>query len=98
MGRKAGGKNFGNMTVETVAQIQATKDERAALPQIFTCIQKDFISIQDMMDFSGLSYETCSKIIREIKAVSDTFHIAGCIHRADYYMFLSKRWKIQEEI
>lgn len=92
MGRKAGGKNFGNFTEAPQTSIEVTEVEQNALPNIFTSIKKDFISIQDIMETSGLSYDTCSKIIREIKSVSDVFKIAGCVHRTDYFMFISRRF------
>ena len=96
MGRKQGGKNFGNFTEEQPIATIVTEQEKEQLPQIFTCIQKDFIGVKDLMDVSGLSYETCAKIIREVKAVSDTFRISGYIHRSDYFMFLSRRFEIIE--
>lgn len=100
MGRKAGGKNFGNFieasTATTVEQeISAgivNPEEKKTLSEIFTCIHKDFISIKDFMEFSGLSYTACAEIIREIKAVSDTFKISGYIHRTDYYAYLSRKF------
>lgn len=92
MGRKAGGRNFGNFTEEPQETIAITETERRELPDIFTSIPKDFISIQDLIETSGLSYDTCARIIREIKSVSDVFRIAGCVHRADYFMYLSRRF------
>ncbi len=96
MGRKAGGKNFGNFT-EVQTSIEITEAEREQLPKIFTSFDKDFISVQDLMDTSGLSYNTCTKIIREIRSVSDVFGIAGCVHRTDYYLYLSRRFKAKAE-
>lgn len=92
MGRKAGGRNFGNFTEEPQETIAITETERRELPDIFTSISKDFISIQDLIETSGLSYDTCARIIREIKSVSDVFRIAGCVHRTDYFMYLSRRF------
>ena len=93
MGRKAGGKNFANFTEQPPQiAIDITETERRDLASVFTSIPKDFISIHDLMDTSGLSYDTCAKIVREIKGVSDVFGIAGCVHRTDYYLFLSRRF------
>lgn len=92
MGRKSGGKNLGNFTEEK-SVIQMTALESESLPEIFTCIEKDFISISDLMKDSGLSYDACAKIIREIKAVSDIFHISGYVHRTDYFVYLSRRFE-----
>lgn len=98
MGRKAGGKNFGNFT-EDITSIELTETERVQLPKVFTSFNKDFISVQDLIDSSGLSYNTCAKIVREIKSVSDIFNIAGYVHRTDYYLYLSRRFatKINQE-
>lgn len=100
MGRKAGGKNFGNFDTEpkmtatekAIATGEISAEDKARLPEIFTCIKKDFICIEDLMTDSGLGYDTCAKIIREIKAVSDTFRISGCVHRTDYYAYLSRKF------
>lgn len=100
MGRKAGGKNFGNfeeepkqtVTEKAIAAGVISTEDKARLPEIFTCIKKDFIGVKDFMDISGLGYDTCAKIIREIKAVSDTFKISGYIHRTDYYAYLSRKF------
>lgn len=93
MGRKAGGKNFGNFTEEPEKEIEVTGAEESALTQIFTCINKDFISVQDLINSSGLSYDTCARIIREVKSISDTFRISGCIHRTDYFLYLARNFK-----
>lgn len=100
MGRKAGGKNFGNFlevskttTVEQeISEGLVNLEEKKMLAEIFTCIHKDFISIKDFMEYSGLSYNVCAEIVREIKAVSDTFKVSGCIHRIDYYAYLSRKF------
>lgn len=94
MGRKAGGRNFGNFTEEPQETIVITETEQSELPDSFTTIPKDFISIQDLIVNSGLSYDTCARIIREIKNVCDSFHIAGYVHRSDYAMYLSLRRKM----
>ncbi len=91
MGRNAGGKNFGNFVEADKQPIIVSVGERNCLPDIFTSIAKDFISIQDLIEASGLSYDMCAKIVREIKAVSDIFHISGYVHRADYFLYLSRR-------
>lgn len=96
MGRKAGGKNFGNFTEDPQKAIEVSDSEVKVLPEIFTSMGKDFITIRDIMETSGLSYDTCAKIIREIKSVSDVFKISGCVHRTDYYLFLSRRFIVQQ--
>ncbi len=96
MGRKAGGKNGSNLVVEEKTPILITVDERNSLPDIFTSIKKDFISIKDLESASGLSYDVCAKIVREIKAVSDIFHISGYVHRTDYFVYLSRRFALAQ--
>lgn len=97
MGRKAGGKNYGNMNTEVQQPIVIPEEEKNALPDIFTCFTKDFITVSDLVESSGLSYDTCSKIIREIKGISDVFGISGCVHRTDYFMYLSFRFAVLKE-
>jgi hypothetical protein len=101
MGRKAGGKNFGNFTSEEATTkkekvkrnyIEVSKYEKEAITTIFTGIKKDFIGVQDLIDASGLSYDTCVRLIREIKAVSDVFGISGYIHRTDYFIYLTRKF------
>lgn len=98
MGRKAGGKNFGNIVDEPEKVVEVTQFEKSALMEIFTCIQKDFITIKDLEESSGLSYDTCAKIMRGIKSISDTFRISGCVHRTDYFMYLSRKFAIAQPI
>lgn len=92
MGRKKGGKNCGNFTNEVKQPIPITSNELTSLPEVFTSIEKDFISIQDIQTTSGLSYDKAAQIIREIKSVSDIFSISGYIHRTDYFLYLSRRF------
>ena len=94
MGRKAGGKNGENLGTPEKEPTLITADERNSLPDIFTSINKDFISIQDIKSASGLSYDACAKIVREIKAVSDIFNISGYVHRTDYFVYLSRKFAI----
>lgn len=96
MGRKAGSKNGSNLVIEEEPTL-ITVDERNSLPDIFTSIEKDLISINDFMTAFGLSYNACAKIVREIKSVSDVFHIAGCVHRTDYFLYLSRQFATQSE-
>ena len=96
MGRKAGGKNFGNYLNTQALPIEVTEEEKDSLADIFTCIPKDFIGVQDMINSSGLSYETCIKIIREIKSVSDIFNISGYVHRTDDFLYIPRKFKISE--
>lgn len=107
-GRKAGGRNFNNVAAadnrfeQFIPQNEADKtaevqeEHETILPEIFTTMNKDFISINDLMEASGLSYNTCSKIVRQIKAISDTFQISGTIHRTDYYAYIKFRLNRQE--
>ena len=90
MGRKAGGKNGQNLYVEHKRSVEVSEVEQKAISEIFTCINKDFISVQDFQEYSGLSYETCTRIIRQIKSVSDVFNISGYVHRTDYYLYLAR--------
>lgn len=96
MGRKAGGKNGGNFVEEEKQPVLISVSERNSLPDIFTSIEKDFISIQDIINASGLSYDVCAKIVREVKAVSDIFHISGYVHRTDYFVYLSRRFTCEQ--
>ena len=92
MGRPKGSKNAGNTEKIFTEPIAVTEDEKSDLSKVFTSIQKDFIGINDLMNASGLSYDMCAKIVREIKAVSDAFGISGYVHRMDYYIFVSRRF------
>lgn len=98
MGRKAGGKNFGHLSEEARQPIAIPEAEKEQLPNIFTNFKKDFISVTDLMEDSGLSYDTCAKIIREIKEVSDVFGVSGYVHRTDYFMYLSFRYNALTEV
>ena len=100
MGRKAGGKNFQNFNKgkeEKKQPINILETDKEMLLKNFTHFDKDFISIQDFMADSGLSYEMCARIIREIKSISDAFGISGCIHRMDYGAYLSFRFSAIKE-
>lgn len=97
MGRKAGGRNYENISAERRG-VELPQNEIDKLPSIFTSINKDFISVADMIEVSGLSYDTCTKIIRQIKSISDIFGIAGHVHRTDYYAFIVRQFsaRVQE--
>ena len=45
---------------------------------------KDYITIADMQELLGLSYNDAAKLIREIKRKHDRLHIQGKIHIQDY--------------
>lgn len=96
MGRKAGSRNFENVK-EEMRLVEVTKEEKAILPIIFTNFKKDIISIDDFMAMSGLSYAICAKIVREIKAVSDVLNIQGVVHKTDYFIYLSRRFYVQND-
>ena len=96
MGRPKGSKNAGNTEKILTEPIAVTEDEKSDLSKVFTSIQKDFIGINDLMNASGLSYDICAKIIREIKAISDSFGISGYVHRLDYFIFVSRRFEIMK--
>jgi hypothetical protein len=66
-----------------------TAEDKAPLKDIFTCTDKDFLTIKDFENMTGLSYDACARIVREIKSISDVFGISGVVHRVDYYTFLS---------
>ena len=93
MGRPKGSKN-GVRSKEGVAPVRVTEDEKNRLAEIFTSIGKDIISIDDFQQSSGLSYQVCAKLVREIKGVSDILNISGCVHRADYYIYLSRKFTV----
>lgn len=95
MNRKAEGKNC--MAEVGRPPIEIPEAEKNALPDIFTCFKKDFISVGDLVESSGLSYDKCTEIIRKIKCVSDVFGISGYMHRTDYFMYLSFRFSILKE-
>lgn len=97
MSRKAESKNGDNCAETVRPPIEIPEAEKNALPDIFTCFKKDFISVGDLVESSGLSYDKCREIIREIKCVSDVFGISGYVHRTDYFMYLSFRFSILKE-
>lgn len=97
MGIKPGSENFEG---EHNRVIEVSEVNQMDLSRIFTCINKDFISVQDFQEYSGLSYEICTRIIRQIKSISDSFHISCYVHRTDYYLYLMRnfnrtKWNIQ---
>lgn len=96
MGRKAGGRNGANLGATEYKPIVITSDEFNAIKGNMTTINKDMISIKDFEVSLGLSYDLCAKIVREIKAVSDTFHISGKVHRVDYLVYLTRKFAIQQ--
>ena len=93
MGRPKGSKNAGNQVQEPEKVTLVSVNEKEKFSDVFTSIPKDFIGVGDLMDASGLSYNTCLKLIHEIKAVSDSFGISGYVHRLDYFIFLSRRFE-----
>lgn len=99
MGRRTGSKNAGNFqtNADDVKPIAISEEDKNYLPDVFTSIGKDFITVDTLQEASGLSYDTCCRIIREIKSVSDIFHISGCVHRTDYFLYLSRRLEIQNK-
>lgn len=100
MGRKPGGKNFENLNKAKESKKQPIgilETDKEKISDIFTRINKDFISVQDFMEDSGMSYQVCARIIREIKGISDVFHISGYVHRTDYFAYLSFRFNAIKE-
>lgn len=93
MGRPKGSKNYARIS-EKPAPIKITEDEQRSLSDIFTSIGKDLISIDDFQQSSGLSYQVCAKLVREIKSVSDILNISGYVHRADYFIYLSRKFSV----
>lgn len=94
MGRPKGSKNHARLEEEP-APVQVTEDEKGSLAEIFTSIEKDIISIEDFQKSSGLSYQVCAKLVREIKAVSDILKISGFVHRTDYFIYLSRKFSVK---
>lgn len=92
MGRRKGSINYGNFAEAEPQQIEVFEGEMESLPEIYTNINKDFIQVNDMMNASGLSYDTCARIIRQIKSVSDVFGIQGVVHRTDYFLYLKRKF------
>ena len=46
---------------------------------------KEYISIEDMQNLLGLTYQDAAKIIRDIKRKSDRLKIRGKVHMQDYF-------------
>ena len=90
MGRPKGSKNFSHLNAER-EPVKVTEDEKRSLAEIFTSIGKDILSIEDFQQSSGLSYEICARLVREIKAVSNILNISGHVHRIDYFIYLSRK-------
>lgn len=96
MGRPKGSKNYSTVAPVPAPTVKVTAAEKEKLTEIFTCSKKDVISIRDFMEMTGLSYDLCAKLVREIKSVSDIIGIVGHVHRTDYFMYLSRRYEAQE--
>lgn len=55
-----------------------------------TTINKEFISVKDIQELSGLSYDTSVRIVAQVKECSDTCGVRGVITRADWIFYLSR--------
>lgn len=58
---------------------------------LLTIIDKEVITIRDLMDALGVGYSTAAALIRSIKEYSDCLRLAGRVHRADYIKFLMRK-------
>ncbi len=58
------------------------------LMKIFTACEKDFLSVDDLKEMTGLADTRCIKLLRDVKGVSDVFKLKGRIHRVDYYKYI----------
>ena len=87
-GRPKGSRNHGRVIEEKEPVVTCVELGEGTLAKVFTCSNKDFIGVKDLEELSGLSYATCTELIRRIKKFSDIFGVSGYIHRTDYYAFL----------
>lgn len=49
---------------------------------------REVIKVKDMMEMLGMSYKTATKVIRQVKSVSDRLQISGVIHKLDWIDYL----------
>ncbi len=48
---------------------------------------KDYLTIQDLQQLLGLSYQMASKLMRQIKFKFDRLGIQGKLHTEDYFEY-----------
>lgn len=48
---------------------------------------KDYLTISDLQELLGLTYQTSAKLIREIKFKFDRLGVQGKIHTEDYLLY-----------
>lgn len=54
-------------------------------------MERDVYTTQDIATMLSCGKATAYKLMREIKAVSDTLRIKGIVHKQDYQRFLESR-------
>jgi len=59
-------------------------------PQFSILSNKEFITIKDLQECAHLKYDRAAKLMREIKSYSDSFNIAGRVHRSDYINYITR--------
>lgn len=52
-------------------------------------LQKELLGVSDIQVIFNCGKSRAYKVIREIKTVSDAFHLKGKIHRRDYENYLT---------
>ncbi len=57
-------------------------------------MEKEVYTIKDVEEMLDVKYDTASKIIREVRAVSDRLQVRGRIHRLDWEDFLRFRGSV----
>ena len=64
--------------------------------------KKDYLTIGDMQELLGLTYQCAAKLIRRIKFNHDRLGIQGKIHTEDYFEFFGivdkQRYVIGEKV
>ena len=53
-------------------------------------LEKEVYSVEDLMQMTGLTKDTCYKIIRQVRHFRDSLGISGHIHRKDWEYYINR--------
>ena len=69
-----------------------TRDKELANKEkiIEEILKKEIFDVYDMMVICRVGKQKAYRIIREVKSVSDSFRLAGKIHKKDYEFYCSR--------
>lgn len=77
------------------------EDKLVEEQKVVTLINKELITIADLQNYFGISYNVASRKMREIKHYRDSLRLSGKVHRSDYIAYLTRNLTddiIKEEV